>query len=68
MDDVRWDAQRLDFAEDGALPGMSSIKGLLRSAGARTKEALHSAIASALDAFTPTECSNYLRHDGYAPT
>jgi DNA repair photolyase len=28
---MRWDAQRLDFAEDGALPGMSSIKGLLRS-------------------------------------
>src|ERR1700712_1732183 len=27
---MRWDAQRLDL-EDGALPGMPSIKGLLRS-------------------------------------
>ena len=43
-------------------------KGLLRKAGARTREALDIAIARALDAFTPSECSNYLRHDGYAPT
>jgi DNA repair photolyase len=28
---MRWDAQRLDLIEDGALPGMPSIKGLLRS-------------------------------------
>jgi DNA repair photolyase len=28
---MRWDAQRLDLAEDGALPGMPSIRGLLRS-------------------------------------
>src|SRR3954464_5877691 len=28
---MRWDAQRLDLVEDGALPGMPSIKGLLRS-------------------------------------
>jgi DNA repair photolyase len=28
---MRWDAQRLDLLEDGALPGLSSIKGLLRS-------------------------------------
>jgi putative transposase len=46
----------------------AKLKGLLRKAGARTKEALDQAIANALDAFTPTECSNYLRHDGYAPT
>ena len=46
----------------------AKLKGLLRKAGARTKEALDHAIANTLDAFTPTECSNYLRHDGYAPT
>jgi transposase len=46
----------------------AKLKGLLRKAGARTKEALDSAIANALDAVTPSECSNYLRHDGYAPT
>ncbi|WP_243737489.1 Rv2578c family radical SAM protein [Blastococcus xanthinilyticus] len=28
---VRWDAQRLDLDEPGALPGMPSIRGLLRS-------------------------------------
>src|SRR3954452_9935991 len=31
MGRMRWDAQRLDLLEDGALPGMPSIKGLLRS-------------------------------------
>jgi DNA repair photolyase len=31
MSRMRWDAQRLDLIEDGALPGMPSIKGLLRS-------------------------------------
>jgi DNA repair photolyase len=28
---MRWDAQRLDLIENGALPGMPTIKGLLRS-------------------------------------
>jgi transposase len=46
----------------------AKLKGLLRKAAARTKEALHGAIAQAIDAFAPAECSNYLRHDGYAPT
>src|SRR5215211_742099 len=31
MSGMRWDAQRLDLAEDDALPGMPSIRGLLRS-------------------------------------
>ena len=46
----------------------AKLKGLLRKAGARTREALVSAIAKALDTFTPTECSNYLKHNGYAST
>ena len=46
----------------------AKLKGLLRKAAARTKEALHGAIAKAIDAFTPVECSNYLRHNGYAST
>ena len=46
----------------------AKLKGLLQKVGARTKQALDSAIANALGAFSPTECSNYLRHDGYAPT
>lgn len=45
----------------------AKLKGLLRKAGARTREALDRAIAAGLDAFTPTECRNYFRHDGYAP-
>jgi len=31
MTDVRWDAQRLDVVDEAALPGMPSIRGLLRS-------------------------------------
>jgi DNA repair photolyase len=31
MGRMRWDAQRLDLVDAGALPGMPSIKGLLRS-------------------------------------
>jgi hypothetical protein len=46
----------------------AKLKGLLREAAARTREALCGAIAQAIDAFTPAECSNYLRHDGYAST
>ena len=46
----------------------AKLKGLLRKAAARTREALCGAIAQAIDAFTPAECSNYLRHDGYAST
>jgi transposase len=46
----------------------AKLKGLLHKAAARTRDALDSAIATALDAFSPDECSNYMRHDGYAPT
>ncbi|HTZ66050.1 MAG TPA: IS630 family transposase, partial [Roseiarcus sp.] len=38
---------------------------LLRKAEARTFEALILAIASALAAFTPDECANYLANSGY---
>jgi transposase len=37
----------------------SKLKALLRKAAARTKDDLWNAIASAIDAFTPTECENY---------
>ena len=50
------------------LKGLLRKEGLLRKAAARTREALCGAIAQAIDAFTPAECSNYLRHDGYAST
>jgi transposase len=46
----------------------AKMKGLLRTAAARTREALHDAIAQAIDTFTSAECNNYLRHDGYAST
>jgi transposase len=46
----------------------AKLKRLLRKAATRTKEALHNALAQAIDAFTPAECSNYFRHDGYAST
>lgn len=46
----------------------SKFKTLLRSAGERTVDALWDRIGDVLKAFTPQECANYFRHDGYAPT
>lgn len=45
----------------------AKLKALLRRAGARTVDALTSAIGQSLDAFTPTECANYIANSGYAP-
>ena len=42
----------------------AKLKALLRNA-ARTFNALIDAIASALEAFTPHECANYLANSGY---
>ena len=44
----------------------SKLKRLLRSAAARTVEALWQAIGRTLAEFDPSECANYLRHCGYA--
>ena len=38
---------------------------MLRSAAARTKDALWDTIGQALHAFSETECRNYLAHCGY---
>jgi transposase len=46
---------------------IAKIKALLRKAAARTVNALHEAIASALDAFTQEECANYFTNSGYEP-
>ena len=46
----------------------SKLKGLLRTAAARTVESLWSTIAAATDAFGPTECLNYFHHCGYNAT
>ncbi len=46
----------------------SKLKALLRKAAERTVGALWDRIGQVLDAFTPQECANYFRHDGYAPT
>lgn len=45
----------------------AKLKALLRKAAARTVEALETAIAAALGAFTPTECANYFTNSGYEP-
>lgn len=45
----------------------AKIKALLRKAAARTAEALETAIAAALKAFTPDECANYFANSGYDP-
>lgn len=44
----------------------SKLKHLLRKAQARSYDGLLHASATVLDAFTPTECANYLRNSGYA--
>lgn len=44
----------------------AKLKTLLRTAAERTCEALWQRIGNLLDNFTPDECSNYIRHAGYA--
>jgi len=46
----------------------AKLKALLRKAAERTRDALWHRIGLLLDAFTPTECANYLAHAGYAPS
>jgi hypothetical protein len=43
----------------------SKLKALLRKAAERTVEGLWTAIGRLLDAFTPSECANYLAAAGY---
>ena len=44
----------------------AKLKALLRKAAERSIEALWTTIGHLLDAFSPEECANYLRHAGYA--
>lgn len=44
----------------------SKLKHLLRKAQARSYDGLLQASAMVLEAFTPSECANYLRNSGYA--
>ena len=46
----------------------SKVKQHLRSAAARTFEALREAVWSALDRVTPSDCVGFFRHCGYAAT
>ena len=43
----------------------SKLKALLRSAAARSIDALWTAIGNALHRFRPVECANYLVNSGY---
>ena len=43
----------------------AKLKGLLRRAAPRTREALWRTIGEKLSMFSPTECLNYLRNCGY---
>jgi transposase len=43
----------------------AKLKALLRKAAERTIETLWNRIGALLDDFTPSECANYFRHDGY---
>ena len=43
----------------------AKLKALLRKAAARTVEALWTTIGQSLEAFSPTECANYLADAGY---
>jgi transposase len=44
----------------------AKLKTLLKKAAERTVGSLWDRIGNVLDEFTPNECSNYFRHDGYA--
>jgi transposase len=43
----------------------AKLKALLRKAAGRSIEALWNRIGKLLDRYTPQECANYFRHDGY---
>ncbi len=45
----------------------AKLKAMLRSAAARTNDALWDTIGRALDSFSQAECQNYLAHCGYEP-
>ncbi len=44
----------------------AKLKGLLRTAAARTISTLWDAIGASLDAFAPAECANYMSDSGYS--
>jgi transposase len=44
----------------------SKLKALLRAKAIRTVEALWKALGDLCDSFSPSECANYFRHDGYS--
>jgi transposase len=44
----------------------AKLKTLLRAAAKRTRDELWHRIGSLIDLFRPDECSNYIRHAGYA--
>ena len=44
----------------------AKLKTLLRKAAVRTREALWNTIGNLLEAFSPTECRNYIANSGYA--
>ena len=46
----------------------SKVKGHLRSAAARTCDALQQAVTDALNAVTPDDCRGFFRHCGYNAT
>ena len=46
----------------------SKVKGVLRSLAARSVEALHDAIGTALATITATDCAGFFRHCGYFAT
>ena len=46
----------------------SKLKTMLRRAGARTREALQEAIATALDLITATDAHGWFTHSGYPPS
>lgn len=44
---------------------LSNVKGILRKAGARTREALIEALGVAISAVTPADARGYFEHGGY---
>jgi len=43
----------------------AKLKSLLRSRAIHTVDALWKALGQLIDCFSPNECANLLRHDGY---
>jgi len=63
LEKLDWPAQSPDL--NPIEMAFAKLKALLRAKSLRTVDALWKTLGSLVDCFTPGECANFFRHDGY---